>query len=114
MPFSIVKLAELTCDGWNHQELPVYIPAGSGTIVSCGFQNMGNKSEFFITQMFPVSATEAYYEVTNYETTSVNWYPILVVFSASDAAANEIKATVGDVTTTELKRRPSPSAVPAS
>lgn len=82
--FSIVQLDKYTVPS-NYSE-SVSISLGSGTIVSVGFQNMGNQQYFWASQMFVQSPTQAYWEVVNTEGSSVDWYPTLVIYHPDGGA----------------------------
>jgi hypothetical protein len=75
---SIVRFAQQTCKAGYWQSVAGTV--GYGTIVSLGFQNYGNASNFWVSQMFPESATRAYWQVVNNSTfTSTDWVPIAAV-----------------------------------
>jgi hypothetical protein len=50
-----------------------------GAIVSVGFQNLGLATDFYATQAFVVSDTEAFVQVANYSASSTQWYAWAVV-----------------------------------
>lgn len=86
--FSIVRFNQQTCRAGYWQSVAGTV--GYGTIVSLGFQNYGNASSFWASQMFIESATRAYWQVVNNSFTDTGWVPIAVVeYPDEEAAAKD-------------------------
>ena len=74
---SIVRFDQQTCRGGYWQSVTGTV--GYGTIVGLGFQNYGNAWNFWASQMFPESATQAYWQIVNNSQTDTDWVPIAIV-----------------------------------
>lgn len=104
MAYQIVVGTEQSCPGSSSQWVQWSYSVGSSTILSVGFQNSGLATDFYISQMFPQSATVAYLQVVNTSLTSTNWWPIIVVDTGGDAASTE-KGTIKVVESKPLTQK---------
>src|SRR5215468_4468490 len=84
MAFQIITSQEISCPGQSYQSVNVSIPA---TAVSIGFQNSGNATDFYASQMFVNSPTSAYVQVVNTSFTSTGWWVWVVYSTPTDAKA---------------------------
>ena len=104
MAYQIVVLSQQSCSGAHWQTIQATV--GGGTIVSVAFQNNGNAQNFWVSQMFPQSATQAYWQVINSSLTSTQWWPIVVIDTGDDAdAASAAKATISNVESQPLSKK---------
>ena|SRR5436305_70163 len=99
--YQIVVGTQQSCPGGSWQTIQGTI--GSGTIVSVAFQNSGGAENFWVSQMFPQSATQAYWQVINSSLTSTQWWPIVVIDTGSSAAVGAIEGMVEVLETKPLK-----------
>ena len=105
MAFQIFTSQELNCSGQSYQSVNVSnIP---GTAVSIGFQNSGNATDFYASQMFVNSPTSAYVQVVNTSFTSTGWWVWVVYSTPSDAkaAAGTLKLEVSQGRLSEAKTK---------
>ena len=95
--FQIVSSSELSCPGvhWQWARFTV----SGGTLVSVGFQNSGNAQNFWSSQMFPESSSQAYIQVNNSSLTSTGWWAKLVISTPGELDASAVKVVV-DITDT--------------
>ena len=77
--FQVMRLRQYSCPGSSSQTISYYY-GGMGTIISVGFQNVGNAQSFWVSQMFVDSAAGAYWQVLNNAFTSTEWYPVIVLY----------------------------------
>jgi len=49
------------------------------TILSVGFQNLGNAQSFYASQIFPISANQAYIQVVNNGLTNTDFRAVFVI-----------------------------------
>lgn len=87
MAYQILTSQKFTCEGGHSEWVDWWI--SGGTVVSVGFQNLGNSHEFYASQMFVQSATNVYVQVKNHSTLSTDWYIWIVVSTPSE----QVKAT---------------------
>ncbi len=104
MAYQIVVGTEQSCPASSSQWVQWSYSVGSSTIVSVGFQNSGLAMDFYVSQMFPQSATLGFWQVVNTSLTSTNWWPIIVVDTGGDAASTE-KGTIRVVETKRLTQK---------
>jgi hypothetical protein len=81
--FTIQSSSVLSCPGGSTQWATI---TSSYPIVSVGFQNYGNAQNFYASQMFVQSESQAYVQVINNSFTSTKWVIWLVVDSGSDSS----------------------------
>lgn len=85
--FTVTQLAKFTCPA-GYTQMVSYSFSGS-TVVSVGFQNMGNATSFWASQMFPQSSSQAYWQVVNTSGSGTDWYPYVVLYQPDGAAEFE-------------------------
>jgi hypothetical protein len=100
--YQIVVGDQQSCPGAYSQWLTLTV--GSGTIVSVAFQNNGNAQNFWTSQIFPQSSTQAYFQVVNSSLTATQWWPIVVVDTGGGAAESTVEVSISGVGTKSLAK----------
>lgn len=98
--FTVTQLDKFTCPAGYSQMVSYNFP--SGTVVSVGFQNMGNATSFWISQMFPLSSSQAYWQVVNSSGSGTDWYPYVVLYQPDGSAAFEVGNAKAESSTVPL------------
>jgi hypothetical protein len=104
MAYQIVVGPECSAPAFSSSNVQMLYTTGSSTILSVAFQHEGMAEDIVVSQMFPQSATEAYWQVINTSETTASWWPIIVVDTGGVAASTE-KGTVRVLETKRLTQK---------